>query len=39
VPDWPGSFEPQLVNAGHDLNQENLAKFLTIPDVLEVSIG
>jgi pyridoxine 5-phosphate synthase len=27
------------VNAGHDLNQENLAKFLTIPDVLEVSIG
>jgi pyridoxine 5-phosphate synthase len=27
------------VNAGHDLNQENLAKFLTIPDILEVSIG
>lgn len=27
------------VNAGHDLNQQNLAKFLTIPDILEVSIG
>ena len=27
------------VNAGHDLNQLNLARFLTIPDVLEVSIG
>ncbi len=27
------------VNAGHDLNQENLAKFLTIPGILEVSIG
>ena len=27
------------VNAGHDLNQKNLARFLTIPDVLEVSIG
>lgn len=27
------------VNAGHDLNQENLAKFLAIPDILEVSIG
>ena len=27
------------VNAGHDLNQENLALFLTIPDILEVSIG
>ena len=27
------------VNAGHDLNQKNLGKFLTIPDVLEVSIG
>ncbi|MBT7953014.1 MAG: pyridoxine 5'-phosphate synthase [Gammaproteobacteria bacterium] len=27
------------VNAGHDLNQENLAKFLTIHDILEVSIG
>ena len=27
------------VNAGHDLSLENLAKFLTIPGVLEVSIG
>jgi pyridoxine 5-phosphate synthase len=27
------------VNAGHDLNQENLSKFLTIPGILEVSIG
>nr|CAA6828739.1 MAG: Pyridoxine 5'-phosphate synthase (EC [uncultured Thiotrichaceae bacterium] len=27
------------VNAGHDLDLTNLAKFLTIPDVLEVSIG
>jgi pyridoxine 5-phosphate synthase len=27
------------VNAGHDLNQENLARFLTIPNILEVSIG
>ena len=27
------------VNAGHDLNQENLAAFLTIPGILEVSIG
>ena len=27
------------VNAGHDLNQTNLAKFLTIPGILEVSIG
>ena len=27
------------INAGHDLNQNNLAEFLTIPDVLEVSIG
>ena len=27
------------VNAGHDLNQKNLAAFLTIPDILEVSIG
>ena len=27
------------VNAGHDLNQENLARFLTIADILEVSIG
>lgn len=27
------------VNAGHDLNQKNLSKFLTIPDILEVSIG
>ncbi len=27
------------VNAGHDLNLKNLAKFLTIPDILEVSIG
>lgn len=27
------------VNAGHDLNLENLAQFLTIPDILEVSIG
>ncbi len=27
------------VNAGHDLNLGNLARFLEIPDVLEVSIG
>ena len=27
------------VNAGHDLNLDNLAKFLTIPGILEVSIG
>jgi pyridoxine 5-phosphate synthase len=27
------------VNAGHDLNLENLAKFCSIPNVLEVSIG
>ena len=27
------------VNAGHDLNLENLGRFLTIPDILEVSIG
>lgn len=27
------------VNAGHDLNRDNLAKFLEIPDILEVSIG
>ncbi len=27
------------VNAGHDLNLENLARFLTIPSILEVSIG
>ena len=27
------------VNAGHDLDLNNLAKFLTIPDILEVSIG
>jgi pyridoxine 5-phosphate synthase len=27
------------VNAGHDLNLENLAKFCTIPHILEVSIG
>lgn len=27
------------VNAGHDLNLENLARFLEIPDILEVSIG
>ena len=28
------------VNAGHDLNQENLSPFLTqVPGVLEVSIG
>jgi len=27
------------VNAGHDLNLENLASFLTIPDIAEVSIG
>jgi len=27
------------VNAGHDLNLENLGQFLTIPDILEVSIG
>lgn len=27
------------INAGHDLNLDNLAQFLTIPDILEVSIG
>ncbi len=27
------------VNAGHDLNLHNLSGFLTIPDILEVSIG
>ncbi len=27
------------VNAGHDLNRHNLATFLTIPGILEVSIG
>ncbi|MDG0969439.1 MAG: pyridoxine 5'-phosphate synthase [Porticoccaceae bacterium] len=27
------------VNAGHDLNLHNLAKFATIPNLLEVSIG
>jgi len=27
------------VNAGHDLDSQNLATFLTIPKVLEVSIG
>ena len=27
------------VNAGHDLNLDNLAKFCTIPNILEVSIG
>lgn len=27
------------VNAGHDLNLENLPAFLTIPGILEVSIG
>lgn len=27
------------VNAGHDLDLSNLADFLTIPDILEVSIG
>jgi pyridoxine 5-phosphate synthase len=27
------------VNAGHDLNLQNLAKFCTIPGILEVSIG
>lgn len=27
------------VNAGHDLNLENLPEFLIIPDILEVSIG
>ncbi len=27
------------VNAGHDLNLENLTLFLQIPDILEVSIG
>lgn len=27
------------VNAGHDLNLENLRKFCTIPGILEVSIG
>ncbi|MBL4886899.1 MAG: pyridoxine 5'-phosphate synthase [Flavobacteriaceae bacterium] len=27
------------VNAGHDLNLKNLPSFLSIPDILEVSIG
>ena len=27
------------VNAGHDLNLQNLGEFLEIPDILEVSIG
>jgi pyridoxine 5-phosphate synthase len=27
------------VNAGHDLNVKNLATFVSIPDILEVSIG
>jgi pyridoxine 5-phosphate synthase len=27
------------VNAGHDLNLDNLAQFCTIPNILEVSIG
>lgn len=27
------------VNAGHDLDLQNLSTFLTIPDILEVSIG
>lgn len=27
------------INAGHDLNLDNLAKFASIPDLLEVSIG
>jgi len=27
------------INAGHDLNLDNLAEFLTIPAILEVSIG
>ncbi|MFB0949002.1 MAG: pyridoxine 5'-phosphate synthase, partial [Burkholderiaceae bacterium] len=27
------------VNAGHDLNLENLAKFIALPNILEVSIG
>jgi len=27
------------INAGHDLNLENLGHFLTIPNILEVSIG
>jgi len=27
------------VNAGHDLNLENLPRFLSIPNILEVSIG
>ena len=27
------------INAGHDLNLDNLKKFASIPDLLEVSIG
>ena len=27
------------LNAGHDLNLDNLARFITIPNILEVSIG
>jgi pyridoxine 5-phosphate synthase len=32
-------FEGLGVNAGHDLNLENLRKFCLIPNILEVSIG
>ncbi len=32
-------FEGLGVNAGHDLNLENLSKFCLIPNILEVSIG
>ncbi|MDM9384035.1 pyridoxine 5'-phosphate synthase [Chlorogloeopsis sp. ULAP01] len=27
------------MNAGHDLNLQNLGKFCSIPNILEVSIG
>jgi pyridoxine 5-phosphate synthase len=27
------------INAGHDLNLDNLGEFVTIPGILEVSIG
>ena len=33
-----GRLELEL-NAGHDLDSQNLAIFLTIPKILEVSIG
>ncbi len=49
--DWQDTFERYAgaakraqdaglgVNAGHDLNLDNIAQFCTIPDILECSIG